>query len=72
MWFIPVLYFDFPAVLDGKEINDTEKKFLLSWKEAKEAKKRQKLEDVERHRVSDIYVEDRGNQNGRLKSASIA
>ncbi|PIK51732.1 putative protein phosphatase 1 regulatory subunit 42, partial [Apostichopus japonicus] len=52
-------------VLDGKEINDTEKKFLLSWKEAKEAKKRQKLEDVERHRVSDIYVEDRGNQNGK-------
>ncbi|XP_072045949.1 protein phosphatase 1 regulatory subunit 42-like [Amphiura filiformis] len=32
------------AVLDGREISDTEKQFLLKWREAKDAKKRQKLE----------------------------
>ncbi len=31
-------------MLDGKEISDTEKQFLLKWKEAKETKKRQKQE----------------------------
>ncbi|XP_038057735.1 protein phosphatase 1 regulatory subunit 42-like [Patiria miniata] len=32
------------VVLDGKEINQTEKMFLMSWKEAKEAKRKQREE----------------------------
>ena len=30
------------AVLDGKEISETEKQFLRNWKDAKEAKKKHK------------------------------
>ncbi|XP_022089468.1 protein phosphatase 1 regulatory subunit 42-like [Acanthaster planci] len=37
------------AVLDGKEINQTEKAFLMSWKEAREAKRKQR-EEVEQMR----------------------
>ena len=29
-------------MLDGREISDTEKQFLMSWKDAKDAKKKQK------------------------------
>ncbi|XP_033644910.1 protein phosphatase 1 regulatory subunit 42-like [Asterias rubens] len=37
------------AVLDGKEINQTEKAFLMSWKEAKEMKRKQR-EELEQRR----------------------
>lgn len=53
------------AVLDGKEINDTEKKFLLSWREAKEAKKRHKLEEMEKQKLTDLYGEDFLIPNGK-------
>ncbi|XP_070556232.1 protein phosphatase 1 regulatory subunit 42-like [Ptychodera flava] len=33
------------AILDGKEISETEKRFLMKWKEAKEAKRRQRFEN---------------------------
>lgn len=36
------------AVLDGREISETEKNFLMSWREAKEAKKRQRIEEANR------------------------
>eukprot|EP00057_Strongylocentrotus_purpuratus_P031965 XP_786243.3 PREDICTED: LOW QUALITY PROTEIN: protein phosphatase 1 regulatory subunit 42 [Strongylocentrotus purpuratus] len=36
------------AILDGREVSDTEKNFLMSWKEAKDAKKRQRIEDATR------------------------
>ncbi|XP_041483963.1 protein phosphatase 1 regulatory subunit 42-like [Lytechinus variegatus] len=36
------------AVLDGREVSETEKNFLLSWKEAKDAKKRQRIEEANR------------------------
>ncbi|XP_071487909.1 protein phosphatase 1 regulatory subunit 42-like [Diadema antillarum] len=44
------------AVLDGREISETEKNFLVSWKEAKEAKKRQRIEEA--HRIAESSQEN--------------
>ena len=37
-------------MLDGKEISETAKKFLLNWKANREARKRQMLEKERRHK----------------------
>ncbi|XP_006815067.1 protein phosphatase 1 regulatory subunit 42-like [Saccoglossus kowalevskii] len=46
------------AILDGKEINDTERNFLMKWKKAKDAKKKQRIESQSRANIGDGEAAD--------------
>ena len=38
----PVLFYCFTVMLDGKEINETAKRFLMNWKASRDARRRQR------------------------------